>query len=313
MSLNCTNFTLPSYGPGESVVFASLYLLMGIFICGGNILTIVAVWRTRVLRTIPNMFVVSLAVADLMVGAFVVPIQFLSFIPTLSKEIRENKYDCLFHFMLTYSSVWLSVFFMMVIAFDRVLYIGYPFIYQTMVTVHMAKIIIFSGCVLSLGFGIFPLLAYSWDECSACALFGIMRVDYQLYGNFVSFGIVCFLTSICYGYIFKIARQHRRRFFRDKTSQVMSQIEHDIKLIKIYFLVFGIFFLSWSPNMLVIIVDRFTRYPIPQCIIHLALLLGLLNSGMNFLVYSIRNEDFRKAFKKMLFRHNRIIPDNLET
>ncbi|XP_050394972.2 adenosine receptor A2b-like [Patella vulgata] len=219
------------------------------------------------------------------------------------------RYPLRYQELVTASKAKLIVF-MMTIAFDRVLYIGYPFFYQTMVTFNRAKLIIFAGCVLSLGFGALPLLSYSMDACSACAMFGMTIGDFELYGNLVSFGIVCILTSICYGYIFKIARRQRIQCCKDSAPHVMNQIEHDIKLIKIYVLVFGIFFLSWSPNLLVVIVDRFTEYPIPEFVLNITIPISLLNSGLNFLVYSARNEDFRKAFKRLLLRPSRVVPDN---
>ncbi|KAK6169096.1 hypothetical protein SNE40_020214 [Patella caerulea] len=308
---NCTTGILPSVNSNiENILFSVLYALMSVFICGGNILTIVAVWKTRVLRTIPNMFVVSLAVADLIVGGLVVPMQSMSFVPTLSDIIRTNTYACIIHFEIFNISVSLSIVFMMTIAFDRVLYIGYPFYYQTMVTFNRAKIIIFAGSVISFGFGALPLLSYSMDACSACAMFGKTRFDFELYWNLVSFGIVCVLTSICYGYIFKIARRQRIQCCKDSAPHLMNQIEHDIKLIKIYVLVFGIFFLSWSPNLFVVIVHRFTEYHIPEFVLNITIPISLSNSGLNFLVYSVRNEDFRKAFKKLLLRPSRVVPDN---
>ncbi|KAK6174208.1 hypothetical protein SNE40_017527 [Patella caerulea] len=73
MSTNCTNITTSSPSGLEVIVFPILYIVLCLFICGGNMLTIVAVCKTEVLGTIPNMFVVSLAIADLMIGGLVIP------------------------------------------------------------------------------------------------------------------------------------------------------------------------------------------------------------------------------------------------
>lgn len=52
------------------VIFFSMLILMTVF---GNTLVIVSVFTTRRLRTVTNCFVMSLAVADWLVGIFVMP------------------------------------------------------------------------------------------------------------------------------------------------------------------------------------------------------------------------------------------------
>lgn len=48
-------------------------LVFPLLTCWGNVLVVMAVYRERALRTATNYFIVSLAVADIMVGILVMP------------------------------------------------------------------------------------------------------------------------------------------------------------------------------------------------------------------------------------------------
>lgn len=56
-----------------SLILFALLVLINLIVIFGNILVIVAVYATEKLRNITNIFIVSLATADLMLGLFVLP------------------------------------------------------------------------------------------------------------------------------------------------------------------------------------------------------------------------------------------------
>lgn len=59
--------------PWEKIVLIVLFCLLIIITIIGNTLVILSVITTRRLRTVTNLFVTSLAVADWLVGIFVMP------------------------------------------------------------------------------------------------------------------------------------------------------------------------------------------------------------------------------------------------
>jgi hypothetical protein len=59
--------------PWTNVLFCTLFCLLIITVIVGNTLVILSVITTRRLRTVTNCFVMSLAVADWLVGIFVMP------------------------------------------------------------------------------------------------------------------------------------------------------------------------------------------------------------------------------------------------
>ncbi|ESP01368.1 hypothetical protein LOTGIDRAFT_111898 [Lottia gigantea] len=274
---------------------------MIIFICFGNILTILAVWRTSILRTVPNMYVVSLAVADLIVGGITLPVQIILSLPPFSLLLDEDKYFCLFQMVIYFVSVTTSVFSMGVIAVDRALYIGYPLHYNRFSTEKTAKVIIAGTWTASLMISIAPFYYNTWRECQVCFSFFVIPMEYQLYVQVGSIILVIILTSICYGYILYIARSKQGR---------SAGWEADMKLVKIFLMVFGLFIGCWTP-LLSLVFDGYINQEKKELyhstFFETSFCLSVLNSGMNFLVYSVKNMDFRKAIRDILCRKKKCI------
>nr|CAC86248.1 5-HT2B serotonin receptor [Tetraodon fluviatilis] len=74
-----TNISLPEETPGLELNWAALLIVMVIIpTIGGNILVILAVWLEKKLQNATNFFLMSLAVADLLVGLLVMPIALIT-------------------------------------------------------------------------------------------------------------------------------------------------------------------------------------------------------------------------------------------
>lgn len=58
---------------GHLLLVFALLVLINLIVILGNILVIVAIYATAKLRNVTNIFIVSLATADLMLGVFVLP------------------------------------------------------------------------------------------------------------------------------------------------------------------------------------------------------------------------------------------------
>lgn len=79
------------HGTPIIVVYALAYLLVFLFAFFGNIIVVVVIWRNRWLHTVTNFFIVNLAVADILVAIFCVPITLLTNIYT-GKSIVQCLY-----------------------------------------------------------------------------------------------------------------------------------------------------------------------------------------------------------------------------
>lgn len=79
--------------PWAKIVLIVLFSLLIITTIIGNTLVILSVITTRRLRTVTNLFVMSLAVADWLVGIFVMPPAVLVFSVGESSDIREKYFS----------------------------------------------------------------------------------------------------------------------------------------------------------------------------------------------------------------------------
>lgn len=98
-----------------------------VFIVGGNILTILAVRFSRRLRTIiSNLFVLSLAISDMVVG-FTLPYHLAFY---MGSNLGNDRGWCLLRFFLIILACCVSIWNLIAIAVDRYIAIVYPLHYS---------------------------------------------------------------------------------------------------------------------------------------------------------------------------------------
>ena len=117
-------------------------------ICGGNLMTILVIWKNEHMRTNTNVFIVSLAVVDLCVGTFFLPISSLQLI--YGDEMYLNKLYSLFMKGPYFYIIYLQLSNLLVIAIDRFIAILYPFRYTIVVTRQTVTFAVISMWVLPL-------------------------------------------------------------------------------------------------------------------------------------------------------------------
>lgn len=98
-----------------------------VFIVGGNILTILAVRFSRRLRTIiSNLFILSLAISDMVVG-FTLPYHLAFY---MGSNLGNDRGWCLLRFFLIILACCVSIWNLIAIAIDRYIAIVYPLHYS---------------------------------------------------------------------------------------------------------------------------------------------------------------------------------------
>ncbi|XP_041364141.1 alpha-1A adrenergic receptor-like [Gigantopelta aegis] len=299
-----------------------LFLVM-MFIVIVNILTLITVAIHRIMWTVPNMYVVSLAMADLLTG-FSIIYQLLPIFPELKPKFDSNKFLCLFKHSTLFTLVSTSILNMILIAFDRWAYVTYPFVYERLSTIKRAVMLIALSWVLGILIGTVPLYVNNWRR--GCRFFEVLSMEYQIYGQGSFFVVSSIIIAACYLHIFHIVRKQKALILRqrlsianlDHTSCVpkrhrshsvwavipvgemrLAKLHNDFDLVKTFSLVFGVFFCCCSPALILGIVTYTTGkykdatiYTIP---------IVVLNSGMNFIIYVLRNSQFRQAVKATCF------------
>lgn len=111
--------------------------LLCVFVCTGNVMTILAIVNTPTLRTLANIYVASLAVADFIVGLTFILLALFS-VPTTRIRIFYRFINvCVLMYGLSIGMTSVSAIHMTIISVDRYLYIAHPYFYQRVVTIRV--------------------------------------------------------------------------------------------------------------------------------------------------------------------------------
>ncbi|KAI4897918.1 hypothetical protein NFI96_023126 [Prochilodus magdalenae] len=314
-----SNLTLLPYYLHSSAMAMSYilsYLLVLVLCVCGNGLVCVVVLRNRNMRSVTNLFILNLAISDLLVGVVCVP---TTLIDSLISGWPFSQTTCTLSNLIQGMSVSASVFTLVAIAVDRYTGIVYPFRHRLRpVTALFAIFFIW-------------LLAFAVIFPSAATLTVIhlddtyMIQDNQTYPLFVCYEdwpqadmrriytTVIFihvylaplaLISIMYGCIaVKLSGNLRHN---GASGARRLRCKRRVKVIKMLIMVATLFMVSWLPLWTLMLltdyqdlnrqqIDFLSSYLFP-----VAHWLAFFNSGVNPIIYGFFNENFRRGFQAVV-------------
>ncbi|XP_046333332.2 adenosine receptor A2b-like [Haliotis rufescens] len=304
---NSTAFTSMDTGDVKlyGVIQAAIDLCLVPFIIGGNALVIIAILTTPKLQVPTNFFILSLAVADLLVGVLVLPIYSLYYLEVASA--MKNKYLCLVRYATVICSCGGSLLNLVCIAVDRYIAIIYPLRYQALVTPFRVKVTIFVLWFYSVLMSLLPLMGWNkWTEDANCVIFKVMSPIWIILSDFL-LGAVCLsLTIVLYARVFSVAyRQHK---LMESTSSWMPdelrlRQKREIKSAKVMAFVLLMFVIFWVPYFVLAPMKYIDGVPADMIVTikDFALCLSFSNSLINPIIYGFLRRDFKAAFKRFLF------------
>ncbi|KAI8783783.1 trace amine-associated receptor 7b [Biomphalaria glabrata] len=299
------------------VVFATAFLI--IF---GNTATLVSIKRSLSLQTKSNAFVASLAVADLTVGFGLISYG-LWLAPGTRELVNKDLSVCIFLLSTAFSAIVVSILNMLLVAIDRLVFIDHPFFYMRVVTNKLIAASIIVSWMVGLSVGNSQWFIYKHIYPPQCVATIILPEIYFKYTAPWFYFVPCFAI---FGIYIKIARTAKRQreaiakqtvagtfhFTSAHQRKTAKSNEKSWKAAKMMMTVFGVFFLSWTPRfVLYAIASDEVNNTVPGVVFDLFLLLGLLNSGVNFLVYPLHNREFRKVFRQIFcscLRPSTVVP-----
>ncbi|XP_033333272.1 octopamine receptor beta-2R isoform X3 [Megalopta genalis] len=287
----------------------------------GNLLVMVSVMRHRKLRIITNYFVVSLALADMLVAMFAM---------TFNASVQLTGRWLFGYFMC---DVWnsLDVYFstssilhLMCISVDRYWAIVKPLKYPIIMTKRLAAYMLLACWIMPAFISFVPIFMgwYTTDENSMhrrkhpelCEFKEANKQEKQMHsrmgnvmllshrpskdlnnlnGELNSAGSSKTLT------LNEISTDHLHTPTKDKNIMKMKR-EH--KAARTLGIIMGTFILCWLPFFLWYVITTLCgeSCPCPDIVIALLFWIGYTNSALNPLIYAYFNRDFREAFKNTL-------------
>ena len=260
--------------------WATCFAVMGFLIIVGNSVTIATLLK-RKFRKGPHFLLVSLAVADLLVGCTIpLYIARAAMAPYNRKKLSYAWYQA----ALTFTSVS-SMFHLLVISLERLHAILRPFRHR-----HLSLKVYWVTIVVP----------WIFSLCFTISIFMLRTLTFLKRSN-VAFFIMALLTSplllTCCSYF---AIWKKRRASRDKVKSFRQSQE--ARFSKTIFLVIAASFISCLPFQLCYIVrNLWPTTLIPLSVIFVTDLLQFSNSFVNFAVYFLRFPSYRKALFSSVF------------
>lgn len=306
------NSTVQEERLSRSILIATVVidLLCVIFGIIGNIVVTVYNVFLNINRNPTSYFVLNLAVSDLLVCGIYFPTYITQCVRILLGNTEDTNLACQINLAITGASLSLSVVNIMVLTIDRYISITLPLKYPNIVTSRRACIALVGVWCAGLTNGV---LIFANTKSTGVPL--LCEVD-----MIVSLGVtvVCFYIPLTATVVFnikilRIARAQRRKIAAQATpcetsaSTAVSPRRHlarQFKLFKTFTVVFGCFIFCVTPlpvlgmtNLLVCGGEC-----IPTEVIIIAGIMAGANSILNPFIYGVRHEEYRRAFKLLLYQ-----------
>ncbi|XP_066500398.1 adenosine receptor A1b [Hoplias malabaricus] len=275
----------------------------------GNVMVVWAVKISRSLRDTTFCFIVSLAVADIAVGALVIPLAI-----TISIGLQTHFYSCLLVACTVLVLTQSSILALLAIAIDRYLRVKIPTSYKRVVTPRRAGLAVVACWTVAFIVGLTPMLGWnnlhnlqlrngsmSPDLVITCQFENVISMEYMVYFNFFGWVLPPLLLMLAiYTEIFYMIHKQLNKKVTTSHSDPNKYYDKELKLAKSLALVLFLFAVSWLPLHILNCITLFC----PDCekpmfLIYIAILLTHGNSAVNPIVYAFRIKKFRMAFQRI--------------
>ncbi|XP_058478265.1 adenosine receptor A2b-like [Solea solea] len=190
-------------------VYIATELIVAVLAISGNTLVCLAVIRNKKLRTITNYFLVSLAVADILVGLVAIPCAVLT---DLGKP-RYNLPLCLVLLSILMVLTQSSILSLLAVAAERYMAIFLPFQYQRMMSPRNAKWVLTVTWGTGAISGSVPLMDWQRQPAHSkyCIFTCVVDMSYMVYFNFFCCLLLPLVAMfVIYGHIFVTVRRQLR-------------------------------------------------------------------------------------------------------
>ena len=253
------------------------------------------------MRTIPNMFVASLAVSDLLQGVFSVgPLA----IPTLvTSHWPFNDTTCQFQGYLAFALACASIHTLVLMAVNRYYRIVKPTKYRHYFTKKKTLIMILVTWFYSICAPLIYVLLGNKMVFHPSKFFCCIPIKNSLflaYGILLYVGIPTCVIIYCYFRIFTTVRHHNDNFHLPGNPMSTVNVE-EVKVARTTLVIVVFFNLCWIPILTIDFLDTiFQRWIFSTEAYMSYTFLATISSALNPLIYGVLNKSFRKNYLKVL-------------
>ncbi|XP_017563162.1 trace amine-associated receptor 13c-like [Pygocentrus nattereri] len=292
---------------GPAYIFLFIVLsCVSVFTVFLNLLVIISISHFKQLHIPTNLLILSLAVADLLVGLFVMPVKIMELIDSCW---YLGKIACSVSPIIYNLSMSASLCSLVFIAVDRYIAVSDPLLYSTRVTVCKISVFIIIGwsfcsfyVIIFLYTNDHLLLSQISSECyGKCVLF--VKYSWVIIDMVIFFLAPCSVILVLYSIIFTVARRQARavRTVKNGASKIQRakpSNSSETKAAKTLGIIIFVYLACWIPLYIgSLSVESFTSSSMVWTVFGWLL---YLNSSVNPLIYAIFYSWFRESAKCIL-------------
>ncbi|XP_070844112.1 trace amine-associated receptor 1-like [Chaetodon trifascialis] len=288
-----------------SLIFVLLYVFLGslsvVIVCG-NLLVIISIIYFKQLHVPTNYLILSLAVADLLVGVLVFP---FSIAFTVTSCWYHEGLLCVFCKIRDSFDVMLctsSILNLCCISIDRYYAVCQPLTYKSKINDRVIGIMILVSWGISALIGIGIIIAgFSQGTCEEMCSVDVIMANTM--GPVFSFYLPAIIMLCIYLKIFLVAQKQANSIQNatcqsTKSGATVSKMER--KATKTLAIVMGVFLLCLTPYFLCIVFQPLAYVTPPVTVIETLNWLTLSNSMLNPFIYGFFYSWFRSAFRMII-------------
>lgn len=301
---------LSTRGLPLKIIEVSSLVILNVLSLTGNTLVCISVYKNVRLRTTTNLYIIALAVSDLLSAVFVMP---LGTAVLIAGEWKFGVIICQLHAFFSLFVIYVSPVTMGLTAVNRYVRMcksneQYKKLFSAAKSRTLLAVVwTFVAC-----YTLIPRLAglQAYEFVPGYAQCSIAHLSEA--GKMIHYGIVLTLffllplisTVVSYIKVAKMIRQHKMGASltiqgRERSSSISA---HEIKVSKSLFTVVFAFMICWIPFWVIVILRRFRIVTkMPRNVELLCMFLLYFSNTINPFIYAGMNHLFKREFRKILF------------
>ncbi|XP_029358695.1 adenosine receptor A1-like [Echeneis naucrates] len=286
------------------MIYTLAEVLIAVSCCLGNSLVILALWTSKIIRLPTFCLIVSLSVADFMVGCVAIPLAVV-----VDGRVRTSFHGCLFLSCVVILLTLVSVLCLTAIAVDRYLRVYIPFRYKRTVTQKHSWLAVAACWFVAIPLSFTPMLGWHENEPSnstnstiVCRFTDVIPMSYLVYVSF----FLCSLTpllvmTVLYGFVFFTIRGNlREKPGSSAQKPSLNYLKKEKQLAGSLSLVLALFALCWVPlHIMDCIVYFCGENYVTKTAFHVGILFLHANSAVNPIVYAFKIKKIRTAYLRI--------------
>ena len=287
---------------GIIIIEVALCILIDVLALFGNVLVSLAVIRSPKLRTSTSMFILALAIADILVALICLPVTCGILV---SEDWINTSALCSIQGFAIFTLALISIATLALTAINRFFRVVKPAIYKRFFTKRNSLLLIGTVWLSIIGFyaGLLASKATHVRYEPSYAVCAVAHILVQTLVEFI-FVILAFITIVVsYSLVFARIRRHQLSI----TSSLLGQSRDsnisvdEIKISKLLFMTVLGFAICWLPSLIIITMDRVATDTTPsRTRTLLCTYLNYLSAVLNPFIYGVMNRSFRAEYKRIL-------------